>query len=126
VVLVDTSVWVDHFRRRDEVLAALLEAGEVTCHPFIVGELACGNIQNRPEILSLLSALPSLGKAEDDEVLLFIDRHDLMGRGLGLIDVHLLASCTLAGVPVWTRDTKLARAATELKLNAVEWGVEAD
>jgi len=126
VVLVDTSVWVDHLRRRDDALAALLEAGEVACHPFIVGELACGGIQNRPEILSLLSALPSLTKAEDDEVLLFIDRHRLMGRGLGLVDFHLLASCMLAGVLLWTRDAKLASAATELELNAGERGVGGD
>ena len=118
MVLVDTSVWVDHLKRHDDALAALLEAGEVACHSFVVGELACGGIQNRREILSLLSALPSLSKAEDDEVLLFIDRHRLMGRGLGLIDVHLLASCMLAGVPLWTRDAKLASAAAELGLNA--------
>ena len=116
MVLVDTSVWIDHLRRRDDALVALLEAGEVTCHPFIIGELACGGIRNRPEILSLLLALPSLAKAEDDELLLFIDRHRLMGRGLGLIDLHLLASCMLAGVSLWTRDAKLAGAATELGL----------
>ena len=120
VVLVDTSVWVDHFRRRDDALAALLDAGEVACHPFIVGELACGGIRNRPEILSLLSALPSLTRAGDDEVLLFIDRHRLMGRGLGLIDVHLLVSCMLDGTSLWTRDAKLGNAATELELNVGE------
>ena len=126
MILVDTSVWVDHLRRRDDALAALLEAGEVVCHPFIVGELACGGIQNRPEILSLLCALPSATKAEDDEVLLFIDRHHLMGRGLGLIDVHLLASCMLAGTSLWTRDAKLSSAATELELHAGERGVGDD
>ena len=120
MVLVNTSVWVDHLRRRDDALAALLEAGEVACHPFIVGELACGGIQNRPEILSLLSALPSLAKAEDDEVLLFIDRRRLMGRGLGLIDVHILASCMSAGVSLWTRDAKLGKVASELELNVGE------
>lgn len=116
MVLVDTSVWIDHLKRRDDVLVALLEDGEVACHPFIIGELACGGIQNRPEILSLLLALPSLTKAGDDEVLLFVDHHRLMGRGLGLIDLHLLASCMLAGVPLWTRDAKLAGAATKLGL----------
>ena len=116
MVLVDTSVWVDHLREHDDALADLLNAGEVACHPFVVGELACGGIRNRSEILSLLSALPSLSKAEDDEVLLFIDRHSLTGRGLGLIDVHLLASCMLGGVPLWTRDRKLAGAAVELGL----------
>ena len=118
VVLVDTSVWVDHLRRRDDALADLLEADEVTCHPFIVGELACGGIRNRSEILSLLSALPSLTRAQDDEVLTFIDRHRLMRQGLSLIDVHLLASCMLTGVPLWTRDKKLGNAAIELGLSA--------
>ena len=120
MILVDTSVWVDHLRRRDDALVALLEAGEVACHPFIVGELACGGIQNRPEILSLLLALPSLTEAEDDEVLAFIDHHRLMGRGLGLIDVHLLASAMLDGILLWTRDTKFGNVATELELNAGE------
>ena len=97
MVLVDTSVWVDHLRQGDAILASLLEAGEVSCHPFVVGELACGAIRNRSQILRLLLALPTLAKADDDEVLAFIDRHRLMGSGLGLIDVHLLASCLLAG-----------------------------
>ena len=126
MVRVDTSVWVDHLRRRDDALAALLEAGEVACHPFIVGELACGGIQNRPEILSLLSALPSLAKAGDDEALLFIDLHRLMGRGLGLIDVHLLISCMLAGTSLWTRDTRLGNVAAELELNSGRRGVVGD
>ena len=115
MILVDTSVWVDHLRRRNNDLVDLLDAGEVVCHPFIVGELACGGIQNRPEILSLLSELPSLAKAEDAELLAFIDRHSLMGRGLGLIDIHLLASCKLDGAFLWTRDMKLRKSADELK-----------
>jgi len=120
VVLVDTSVWVDHLRRGDAGLVRLLEAGEVVSHAFIVGELACGQLKQRSEILSLLTALPTLTKADDDEVLILIDQHRLMGQGLGLIDVHLLASCKLAGAVLWTRDTKLARAATRLKLNVGE------
>lgn len=118
MVLVDTSVWVNHLRRHDDTLAALLEAGEIACHPFIIGELACGGIRNRQEILSLLSALPSLTTADDNEILLFIECHRLMGQGLGLIDIHLLASCKLTATPLWTRDKKLSNAATKLKLNA--------
>ncbi len=116
MVLVDTSVWVDHLRRGDAALADLLGAEEVLCHPFIIGELACGRIRNRSEILSLLSALPSLAKAEDHEVLLLIDRRGLMGRGLGLIDMHLLAACMIAHVPLWTRDARLVDTATKLGL----------
>jgi len=98
MLLVDTSVWVDHLRGHDAALADLLSAGEAACHPFVIGELACGGIRNRQEVLSLLAALPSLPKAEEDEVLLLIERRRLMGRGLGLVDMHLLASCAMAGV----------------------------
>ena len=118
--------YFDHLRRRNDVLARLLEADEVACHPFIVGELACGSLKNRQEILSLLAALPSLSKVDDDEVLVFIDRHRLMGQGLGLIDVHLLASCRLTGVPLWTRDARLAGAAAALELNKDEQGARGD
>ena len=116
MVLVDTSVWVDHLRRGDDALAEFLNAGEVVCHPFVIGELACGGIRNRSEFLALLSALPSLDNVTDAEALSFIDQHSLMQRGLGLIDVHLLASCMLAGVPLWTRDARLADAARQLGL----------
>ena len=118
MVLVDTSVWVDHLRRGDDALAHLLEADEVVGHPFIVGELACGALRNRSRVLHLLLALPTLAKPNDDEVLAFIDRHRLRGSGLGLIDAHLLASCLLAGTMLWTRDAKLASAAERLGLAA--------
>jgi len=118
MVLVDTSVWVDHFRRGSDALASLLEDGEVACHPFVIGELACGNLRDREDTLALLAELPSLPKADDEEVLLFIERERLMGRGLGLLDMHLLASCALAGVPLWTRDARLAEAANALGLRA--------
>ncbi len=98
--------------------ADLLNEGEAACHAFIVGELACGNLHNRDEILSLLQALPSVPKVQDDEVLVFIGRHKLMGRGLGLIDVHLLASCALAGVGLWTLDRRLRAVAEALRLAA--------
>ena len=118
MILADTSVWVDHFKTSDSALVDLLEAGGVVCHPFIIGELACGGIQNRPEILSLLSALRSTTKAGDDEIPAFIARNDLMGRGLGLIDIHLLASCKLDGVLLWTRDAELRKAAEALRVGA--------
>ena len=111
MILADTSVWVRHLRQGDEELAELLRADRVACHLFVIGELACGNIRNRAELLTLLSALPLLPRVEDSEALEFIDRHRLMARGLGLIDIHLLASCALAGMGLWTRDKKLAQAA---------------
>ena len=114
MILVDTSVWIDHLREGNDDLVELLHSGDVACHPFVIGELACGSIRNRDTFLELLSALPSLKKAEDDEVLDFIGRHKLMGMGVGLIDVHLLASCMLAGARLWTRDGKLTDAASRL------------
>lgn len=117
MILADTSVWVNHLRRGDDALSALLQAGEVCSHPFVLGELACGNIRNRERFLALLSALPMLDKADDAEVLFFIERHRLMGKGLGLIDLHLLAACVLSNVPLWTADKKLARAAIRIGLS---------
>jgi predicted nucleic acid-binding protein len=116
MVLADTSVWVDHLRRGVPRLAGFLEAGEVACHPFVIGELACGNLRRREEILMLLSSLPAIGKAGDDEVLRFTAQHQLQGKGLGLVDIHLLAACALARRPLWTRDAPLARAAARLGL----------
>jgi len=114
VVLVDTSVWVDHFRRGTVGLDLPLSEGQVLCHPFIIGELACGNLKNRSEILSLLQTLPAVRSAEEDEVLQFIERHRLMGKGLGYIDAHLLASSFLSHVPLWTFDKRLGDAAAAL------------
>ncbi len=115
MVLVDTSVWVSHLRETDAGLVDLLDEGEVACHPFIVGELACGNLKNRTNILSLLEALPMTLLVESEEVLSFIEIHDLMGKGLGYIDVHLLASAMLSGLPLWTLvDKKLERVAEML------------
>lgn len=114
MVLVDTSVWIDHFRTASSKLAGLLEDGEVAIHPFVVGELACGNLANRKEILSLLHSLPAVQTVEDDELLYFIEQHSLAGRGLGLIDIHLLASSKIAAHPFWTKDKRLTAAAEEL------------
>ena len=114
MVLVDTSVWVDHLRRGVVGLDTPLSEGQVLCHPFVVGELACGNIKNRLEILSLLQTLPSVRTAEEDEVLQVIEKNRLMGKGLGYIDVHLLASSLLSHVPLWTFDKRLGDAAAVL------------
>lgn len=114
MVLVDTSVWVDHLRRGAIGLDAPLSEGQVLCHPFIIGELACGNLKNRSSILALLHTLPTVRTAEDDEVLQFIEKLRLMGKGLGYIDAHLLASSLLSHVPLWTLDKRLGDAAAAL------------
>ena len=114
MVLVDTSVWVSHFRVTHDGLVELLNNGDVVCHPFIIGELACGNLKNRASIIALLENLPLAFPAEHDEVLAFIEAHSVMGKGLGYIDVHLLASALLTGVPLWTLDKKLDKAAEDL------------
>jgi len=107
MVLVDTSVWVEHFRQGNIGLINLLNEGQVASHPLIIGELACGNLKNRSQILSLFSALPTVLVAEHEEVLGFIENHRLMGKGLGFIDVHLLASAMLTNLPLWTLDKRL-------------------
>ncbi len=115
-MLVDTSIWVDHFRGGDAALSALLTREAVECHPFIIGELACGMLHRRSQVLSLLQTLPSVPMGSHDEVLMFIERHRLMGRGIGWIDAHLLASASLAGSRLWTRDRRLASVARMLRL----------
>ncbi|MGD8665687.1 MAG: PIN domain-containing protein [Desulfobacterales bacterium] len=116
MVLVDTSIWVTHLRHGHRQLENLLMDAEVMCHPFIIGELACGNLKNRVEILSLLRALPSAPTVDFDEFLFFIERNRLIGIGIGFVDVHLLAAAQLAGVPLWTTDKRLKSAATLLNL----------
>jgi len=121
MILVDTSVWVEHLREGTPALAAALERGKVLTHPFIVGELACGNLKNRSEVLKLLRELPETPLASDTEALSFIERCALMGRGIGYIDVHLLASAALAGsARLWTLDKRLAAVAEVLALDYVE------
>ena len=114
MVLVDTSVWVSHLRDGHEGLSALLDASEVMCHPFVIGELACGNLINRTEIISLLTALPRTSVATHDEVLAFIEARHLGGKGLGYVDISLLAAAIVTGVSLWTLDMRLNRAAVEL------------
>ncbi len=114
MVLVDTSVWVAHLRETQIDLVNLLNNGEVACHPFIIGELTCGNLKNRAVILSLLHDLPFISAVEHEEVLAFIEGRKLMGKGLGYIDVHLLASAMLSGLSIWTLDKRLERVADML------------
>ncbi len=114
MVLVDTSVWVLHLREGDIGLERLLNNGEVVCHPFIAGELACGNLKNRIEIFSLLQALPTTIESEHQDVVQFIENHQLMGKGLGYIDMHLLASALLTEVSIWTIDKRLRDISREL------------
>lgn len=117
MILVDTSVWVDHLRRGDPGLVELLERASVVMHPFVVGEIACGSLRDRESILELLQDLPAAAVAESDEVLQYIERHALHGKGIGYVDVHLLASVALTeGAKVWTRDMKLHRVAVALGL----------
>ena len=114
MVLVDTSVWVAHLRTGNTGLETLLNDGHVVCHPFIVGELGFGNLVNRAEILSLLQALPMASHVEHEEVMEFIENYSLMGKGLGYIDIYLLASAILTKVPLWTFDKKLNGVSSKL------------
>ena len=115
MILVDTSVWVDHLRSGDARLVDLLQRGDVAMHPFVVGEIACGSLSDRASILQLLRDLPAAVVAGDDEVLGFIERHLLHGKGIGYVDAHLLASVALtAGTSLWTGDKRLRLAAEGL------------
>ena len=116
MVLVDTSIWVAHLRQGSRRLEKLLMDAEVMCHSLVIGELACGNLKNRNEIISLLQSLPMAPTIEFDEFLFFIDRNQIMGKGIGLVDVHILASAQLTGVPFWTADKRLKSVADQLEL----------
>ena len=115
-MLVDSSVWVDHLRRGNRDLTVLLDRAEVECHPFIIGELACGSLGHRSEVLFLLQNLPSVPKGSHNEVLAFVERHRLMGRRIGWIDAYLLVAASLAGVPLWTYDRRLSAVTRALNL----------
>ena len=114
MILVDTSVWIGHFRMGSESLRSLLYNELVHCHPFVIGELACGTLRNRQEILTTLRALPEARVAEQDEVLRFVETRRLYGRGLGWVDANLLASTLLTGCTLWTLDQPLRKAAAAL------------
>jgi predicted nucleic acid-binding protein len=120
VILVDTSVWVEHLRRGLPRLATLLQEGKVLIHSWVIGELACGNLRNRADVLELLQGLPAAVVASDQEVLLMIEQHQLMGRGIGYIDAHILASAKLSHCQLWTQDRRLAVLTEERRLAAPE------
>lgn len=114
MVLADTSVWISHLHRPDPRLGALLNGRQVVCHPLVLGELACGSIGSRDEILTLLGRLPGPRIASHEEVLEFIERKRLWGVGLSYVDVHLLASALLSNIELWTADKHLRAAAQAL------------
>lgn len=114
MVLVDTSVWIEHFRSGQSVLAALLADAAVLIHPFVIGELACGNLKNRTRILTDLNALPAAEAASNDEVLRLIENRHLWGKGLGWIGSHLLASALLSEAQFWTLDKRLNKVARDV------------
>lgn len=116
MILVDASVWIEHFRVGNEELSRLLDDHQVLVHPFVVGELACGNLEDRKEILSRLRCLPSVPAATHSEALFFMERNRLAGLGVGYVDVHLLAAVALAPpARLWTRDRRLAAVADGLR-----------
>ncbi|HEX9391982.1 MAG TPA: type II toxin-antitoxin system VapC family toxin [Usitatibacteraceae bacterium] len=116
MILVDTSIWVDHFRHGDQTLVELLSSGHVVMHPFVRGELALGNLKPRAEILQLLSDLPQATVADEKELLHIVESRKMMGLGIGLIDAHLIASALLDACTLFTRDKRLLAVATRLKL----------
>lgn len=119
MILVDTSIWIDHLRQGDPLLTRRLESAQVLAHPFVTGEIALGSLRQRDAVISALSDLPQARVATDEEVLRFIEREQLFGLGLGYVDVHLLAAARLTpGSTLWTRDKRLSEAAARLKLAA--------
>ena len=118
MILVDTSVWIDHLRRGNPELEELLEATQVSCHPFIIGELGCGSLRKRKQILAHLSRLPSVGLATHVEVMELVEGRRLMGTGIGWVDVHLLAASLIAQNALWTMDRSLAAVARQLDVSA--------
>jgi predicted nucleic acid-binding protein len=120
MILLDTSVWVDHLRKGDSSVIQVLESGQAAAHAFVIGELACGNLKSRRPVIDLLRALPQLGMATDEEVLYFIERHELMGRGIGYVDAHLLVAAAIGGSLLWTRDKRLREISIELGLACLE------
>jgi predicted nucleic acid-binding protein len=121
VILIDTSVWVDHLRAGDAALGGLLDNGGVLGHPFVTGELALGKLRQRDLVLNALRELPQATVAADEEVLHFINFQGRFGLGIGYVDAHLLAAVRLtAGAKLWTRDRRLQAAAAQLGLAAAQ------
>lgn len=119
MILVDTSIWIDHLHRRDDRLVEILETGEASVHPMVIGEIALGTLKSRTDELHLLARLPTARRASDRELLAFVEARRLFGRGLDLVDAHVLASTLLTpATRLWTRDRRLRTAAAEL---GVDW-----
>jgi len=118
MILVDTSVWINHLRKAEKELSRLLDQGVVLCHPFVLGELACGNMKNRNEILELLAALPKAEVASHEEAMHLVTDRKLWGMGIGWVDVHLLASALLSNCTLWTKDKALKSISRSLKIGA--------
>lgn len=120
MILVDTSVWIDHFRVGEPALAALLQESRVLCHPWVIGELALGQLARRREVLALLANLPQAKLGTASEVMTMIEARQLYGRGIGYVDAHVLASTFLTeGARLWTRDRRLAAIAADLGIAAL-------
>ena len=116
MILVDTSIWVNHLRRHDGVLAAHLEAGEVLCHPYVIGEIGLGLLKQRQRVLELLAALPSASVVSHDEAMAFVEQRSLAGLGIGWVDIHLAASAVVSRAKLWTADRRLAAVVRVLRL----------
>jgi predicted nucleic acid-binding protein len=117
VILVDTSIWIDHLRAGSQALTDLLHNHLVCSHNAVIGELACGNLVNRKQVLALLQALPRPSTATDSETLFFIEQQRLMARGIGYIDAQLLATCAIHSIQLWTKDKRLRTVAEALSLD---------
>ena len=115
-ILVDTSVWIKHLREGEKNLALLLEQGLITCHPFIIGEIACSGIKNRYEIINLLNDLPSTVVLDHSDIMDFIENRKIMNKGIGYIDVHLLGSALVSDTPLWTFDKALRKIAIQFPI----------
>ena len=116
MILVDTSIWVNHLRRHDAVLAAHLDAGEVLCHPYVIGEISLGVLRHRPQVLGLLAALPAAVVVSDEEAMTFVEQRRLAGLGVGWVDIHLAASAVVSRAKLWTADRRLAAVSRRLRL----------
>jgi predicted nucleic acid-binding protein len=119
MILADTSIWIDHLRSQNSHLASLLRSISLGVHPMVIGELACGTLPNRAVFLRQIQNLPRLLSASDDELLSFIDRYRIMGRGIGYIDAHLLAAAKLNGAKLWTGDKRLHKIASDLHVEYI-------
>ncbi len=112
--LIDTSIWINHLRNRNEILVQLLEDNQVYIHPFIIGEIACGNLKNRKEVINLLKQLPEAVITTHKEAINYLDQHKLSGKGIGWIDIHLLSSCALTSIKLFTVDKRLQKIADNI------------